>query len=488
VNSSTGASTRSGVVWSSVAFAGTKILSFASTAVLARLLTPDDFGVVAAVLVFIGFIELGGDLGMRSTVVYEQEQGISRRVQTAFTVNLVLIAILTALGILLAAPVAAFFGMADDVGLSRLACLAMPLRAFGNIADSLLLRELAFKQRIVPEVGSSLVKAVVSIVMAIAGMEATSLVVGVLAGNLVWSAMQWGLTGFRPTFGFDRAIARSMASYGGMAALLEILSVLANRVDTIVIGRIMGERALGLYTVAVRVPELAIDSVNWTVSRVAFPALSRSRAQAENTMHAVALGLIRYQTLYAVPAAVGAAVLAGPLLTVLFGEVWSEAAGVLAALAAMTASRALAFPIGDAFKAMGRPGVLVAANLAQVPAVIAGMIVAAPHGITAVAWVRGGLGIVFSLTLVVLARLMIDIPLRGVVRAAGPSLVAGAGVLLGTGVVRLLAPEEAVLPLLAGIVAGTACGLAGLALFARPTLLDVWSALAPKRLRRGVRA
>lgn len=467
------ASTRSGVVWSTLAFLGTKVLSIASIAVLARLLTPDDFGVVAAIVVFVGFVELGGDLGMRSTVVYEQEEGISHRVQTAFTINVALILTLTTIGILAAGPVSAFFGLEDDVWLFRLACLAMPLRAFGNIADSLLLRELAFKKRILPELANSTVKAGVSIgLAAFAGWTVSAMVAGILAGNLVWSATQWRLTGFRPTFAFDRTVARSMVSYGGMAAVLDIVAALSNRLDAIVIGRLLGERALGLYNVASRVPELAIDSVSWTVSRVAFPALSRTRRDSPLSVGEVALGLVRYQALYALPVAAGAAVLAEPLLVVMFGEVWGQGAGVLAALAVMAAARAVSFPVGDVFKAMGRQGVLVLLNVVQLPLFLAALLVVGYEGITAVAWLRAGVTVAFSLTLALAARRVADIHLRDLARASVPAVLAAAGVLAGAGAVRLAIPDGALLPLLAGTAAGGAGGLLMLVVFARGALRD----------------
>ena len=83
-----GGMVRRGIVWSVAAFGASKALSLISILVLARLLTPDQFGVVAAVAAYIALIELGSDLGMKPAIVYEQEEGISERIQTAFTVNL----------------------------------------------------------------------------------------------------------------------------------------------------------------------------------------------------------------------------------------------------------------------------------------------------------------------------------------------------------------------------------------------------------------
>ena len=76
---------RRGIVWSVAAFGASKALSLISLLVLARLLAPDEFGVVAAVAAYIALIELGSDIGMKPAIVYEQEEGLSARIQTAFT-------------------------------------------------------------------------------------------------------------------------------------------------------------------------------------------------------------------------------------------------------------------------------------------------------------------------------------------------------------------------------------------------------------------
>src|SRR5687768_15103858 len=111
-------------MWSIVAMIVARLLGFASLLVLARLLVPADFGVVAAILVLLGFLELAGDAGMKASVVYEQEAGITRRVQTAFTVSLLASVVLAAAGVLLAPVIAGFFRMEDHVGLFRLASLS----------------------------------------------------------------------------------------------------------------------------------------------------------------------------------------------------------------------------------------------------------------------------------------------------------------------------------------------------------------------------
>src|SRR3712207_1184405 len=118
-----------GLLWSGIAFAANKVLTFVTLLILARLLAPSEFGVVAAITVFLALIELISDLGMKAVVVYEQEEGVSDRVRTAFTVNLGFAAVLTGLGVLAAPLVAGFFRIEEHTDLFRLAMLNVMIAA-----------------------------------------------------------------------------------------------------------------------------------------------------------------------------------------------------------------------------------------------------------------------------------------------------------------------------------------------------------------------
>jgi lipopolysaccharide exporter len=481
-----GRSARRGVAWSTVAFVGARSVTFLSTLVLARLLVPSQFGVVAAVLVYLSFIELASDLGMKWTVVYEQEHGITERVQSAFTLNLILAASLSAVGVLLAPLVAGFFHASDHVLLFRLAALNLLLTGLGNIQDGLLLRGMAFRRRSIPQVLRASVRGVVGIVLALAGMGAASLVVGFLAGTAAWTLCLWLMAPFRPTFRLDVGIARSMAAYGGAASLLEVLAVVATRVDAIVVGRMLGSGALGLYAVAQRVPELVIENVSWNVSVVAFPALARKRAVDAAGLGRATLELLRWCALYAMPIAVGMAIVAKPATVVLFGQRWAPAAGVMAALALLAAFAAVAFPLGDLFKALGRQRVLVALNLGSLPVLVAAMVVAAPAGLVAVAWARAGVGAVHCVAMIVLVARSVRVEAAEVLAGLRPALAATAGVALGAGAARLGLPGDAVGPLLVATAAGGVLGLAGLAA-AEPALARAGLAAGRARLPAGPR-
>jgi O-antigen/teichoic acid export membrane protein len=460
-------SLRSGVFWSLLAFLGAKSLTFVSLLALARLVAPEDFGLLASILAYIALLELGSDLGMKATVVYESEHGITPRVETAFTLNAIIASGLAAVGVLLAPLVAAFFHATDNTDLFRLATLDLVLSALGNVHDSLLLRGMEFRRRIVPQLAMNAVRAVATVTLAALGLAATGLVLGFLLGTLVWAVTLWRVTGFRPHGTIQRSAVRGMLAYGGWASVLEVLAAVGYRADVLVVGRALGPHSLGLYTVAQRVPELVIENVSWNLSIVGFPALARRRAYVGEGMVPTTLSLVRYGALYGLPVGAGIAVLAAPFVVVLFGERWAEAGTVMSALAIMYGLHAVVFPLGDVFKALGRQRVMAALNAVSIPVAVAAMVLAAPSGLVGVVWARVIVAVLQGLVLLALVIRVLDLRVATLAQALRPALVAAGGVVAGAGAVRLALPPRALEQLVLGVVAAAAGGGATLLFGAR---------------------
>jgi PST family polysaccharide transporter len=467
---------RRGVVWTMLTYLCGRAAGFLSLLVLARLLTPRDFGVAAAIAVFLMVLELAGDLGMKATVVYEQQEGVSERVQTAFTLNLVVSAALTAAAVLAAPAAASFLEVPEHADLFRLAALSLLLAGLGNVHDSLLLRGLEFGRRGVPLLIRAVTRGGVGIGLALAGLGAEALVLGQLAGYAAWVVALWVMMPFRPNLRLDRLIARSMIGYGAGAVAIQVLSAVAVRFDSAVIAKVLGAQALGLYTVAQRIPELAIESIAWNVSLVAFPALSRRRALDERGLGPATLTIFRYQALYALPAAAGLAML-GPALISIFGSSWSNAGPVLSAVAVTTGVSAAIFPLGDAFKAAGRQPLYITLMLLQFPLLLGGILLAAPHGIAVVAWTRAGMGVLHSTLVAVLVTRVVPVRVRDVALAAGPALAAALGVGLAVAATRLGMPGDGVAATIAATGAGALGGTATLRLLAPGAFRELRAAL-----------
>ncbi len=481
---SLGRSVKTGIAWSIFTFALTRGLGLASLLVLTRILAPSQFGIVAAVTAVLSLIELTTDLGMGQAIIYEQEEGAGERVDVAFTINMALTSALT-VGALVAAPlIAGFFHAGGHVDLFRLAALDIFFTGLGGVHDGLLLRDLRFNLRIITQVVGAIVRAGVGVALALAGFGASSMVWGMIAGTIAWTATLWWYTGYRPRLRFDRAIAESIVPYGVGASMLQLLSQVTTQVDVWVVGRVLGQRALGLYTVAFRIPALLLENIAAQVSLVAFPALSRKRVMDSEGVAAATWRLVSYQSLYALPLAAGLAVQAGPIVQTLFSAKWRDASGVFAAVCVMSGVSASGFALGDAFKALGRQRVMVALNLIQLPVLVATIVLIAPYGITTVAWGRAGSVVFWVALMTIAAQRVLALPIRHTLLAMWPGAAAGAGVALAAGAVRLWSGLPAIPEMaLAGAV-GVMGGAGALALLSPVAFRELRGILAG--IRHGI--
>jgi len=313
-----------GVAWQGLSYVGGKILVLATTVVLARLLTPGDFGVVGLALVFIAYAEVVTDLGVAQALIYLPEDRDAN--DLAFTVTLVFSLFLVGVAMAAAPAVAEFFRRPDLTPLFRVLSLSLLVGGIGQVPDALLRKRLLFRRRLIADILRACGQGVVSITLAAAGAGPWAIVLGYLAGGVLWSGTAWALVAYRPGSGFWRvrvAKARPLLSYGLATAGNALLLSLVFDIDYLIVGRQLGASALGHYTLGFRIPEMVIINVFYVLSAVAFPLFSMAR-EDRGLLRRGYVATIRLQTVYGVMAGVGLAAVAPMLVHVVFGARWSQ--------------------------------------------------------------------------------------------------------------------------------------------------------------------
>lgn len=178
------------VLWNYLSFASGKLLVLATMAVLARLLTPQEFGIVAFATVAVNWLGVLKDLGLGGAVIQRRDD-TEEAAQTVYLLNLGVSAFLTA-GTALAAPaVASFFREPLVVPILRVLSFTFLLQALGSIHVVLLRRNLDFRRKLIPDVGQAVVKGIASVAFAAAGLGVWALVWGQLIGALASSLLAW---------------------------------------------------------------------------------------------------------------------------------------------------------------------------------------------------------------------------------------------------------------------------------------------------------
>lgn len=461
-----------GFLVSALAFAGNRLLVLATTVVLARLLVPEDFGLVAAGMALILYLEIGLDLGVGAALVYEQEEGVTERVQTAFTLSLLTAVVFTGLGWLSAPAIAAFFHVSGQETLLRVLFCYLLLRGLGQVPDALLRRDLRFGRRGVLDLTRAGTRAAVSVTLAVAGYGAWSIVWGLLAGEAVGTALTWRATGFRPTLRIRRAAVRTLMTFGSAVFALRFVDALATDGDYLVVGNQLGPTQLGYYSLAFRLPELLLLNVFWVFSTVAFPVFARARSAARDAAGSAMLSALRFLTLFGFPLGVSLALLSRDAVLVLFSDRWVAAIAPMALISLAAGVSSVGFASGDLFTALGRPGLLLAYNAPTTALMLTAFVLAAPHGLAAVAGVHLAFALVDAVVRLWLAHGVAGTRWADDVAAMAPALwAAGGAAALGLPLRLLTEPGATALVVIAtGALAGA---VGGLLLGARSTLHDL---------------
>lgn len=349
------AETLRGTFWTYAAYLSGKFLVFISTVILARLLTKDDFGVVGYALVTISLLDVLSDLGVGPALIYEREN--PKTADTAFWLGLLVSVGLFFLAWLVAPLAGLYFNDERAIPVIRVLALTFPISALSNIHDSLLRKNLAFKNRFVPDFARSVSKGIFSILFAVLGFGAWSLIFGQLAGTIITVLAYWKVLPWRPSFNFIRKTANSLLSYGINIVSVDALATLLLNVDYLFVGRFMGATALGVYSLAFRIPDLLITQFCNVISKVVFPVYVKMRSESRDLARGF-LMTMQYVSIVTVPLGVGLALVSKPFVLTFLTEKWDEAIPVMQAISIYALLFSLSYNAGSLYKAEGHPETL----------------------------------------------------------------------------------------------------------------------------------
>ena len=437
-----------GVVWSGSSLAGGRILVLASTSVLARLLSPRDFGLVALALIFTTVLDSVRDLGVNQALIVSG--GGEAEADTAFSLTVL---IGTGLALILAAAsslVARLLGTPPLFALLAVLSLNLPLRCLGLTHYALAQRRLDFRSRTVADLVEIVVRGVVSIGLALAGAGPWSLVGGYLGGTVAWTVLLWILAAFRPRLRIERSALSPLLRFGGGLTVIGIVGMVMGYADNLFVGGVLGPAALGIYSLGYRLPETLIVDVASAVGVVLFPALTMVRRSA---LRAATLTATRSVAALTLPVAVLLLILADPLVAVLFGRRWHEAARVVQILSIGFAGWPIGQVAGSAFKATRRIDVMVKLAVPQGVILVVLIAVFVRQGLVAVAACQSAVRLVFVLIGMYVSTTVLGFRGRDLWGAIWPALAAAAGLAIVT-----FAVGQVVHPPLLRLVVSTVCG------------------------------
>lgn len=409
-----------GALWLGSARVITNLLAFLSTLLLARLLTPEDFGLVALATTILTIMSAVTDLSLANALIHHKDPQ-ETHFHTAWTLNLARSMII---GIALGAsgPLAA--DIYDEPRLAQIMLvlgIGVALQGLTNPKIVVLTRKLIFRQEFVLITSQKLAGLLASATVAIVFRSYWALVAGAVAAQLVGIIVSYLVVPYRPKFAIGHA--RELWSFSIWLTLSRIVWTLNTKFDYLLIGGYLGRPALGFYTVGDNLAVLPTREATAPLSQTLFPGLARLVDEPGRLRHAYKLAQSVVAAV-ALPIGVGFALLAHPLVLVSMGEKWLPAVAVIQILATMFALEALVSATQSLAMAKGETKVLfkrdVLSLAIRVPLIFAGMLLGGFMGIVYARALNGMIWIVISMHLV---KRLTGLPCFEQLLANGRSLV-----------------------------------------------------------------
>jgi len=419
-NINVGKETAKGTFWIYLTNYSGQFLVFVSTIILARLLSQEAYGVVGYAVITINLLNVLSDLGIGPALIYHRDE--PHAADTAFWLS-----ILFGVGLYIVAwftaPLAAlYFQDERAIAVIRVLALTFPIQAFDNVHDHLLKKSLAFKRKFIPEISRAMAKGTVSVALALAGSGAWSLVVGQLAGRVMGVISYWRILAWRPAWQFNPRIARSMIGYGLSIVMLNAIAILMTNIDYLIVGRILGTAALGIYTLAFRIPDLVITDFCNSMASVLFPVYVKIRDDAESLANAF-LNVLKYVSAITLPMGVGLILIARSFVLTFLTDKWIEAIPVIQAIAVYSMLFSLSYNTGSFYKAKGKVRIMTWLSLFRLALTVPLVYWAAAvmNSIAAVGWVQAVVALITSLLNLFVAGKIIKVPFLKILSSIRPS-------------------------------------------------------------------
>jgi len=344
-----------GVLWTIIQSLGGRALSLAVFVILARLLTPADFGLVAMAGVFIALLEVLVGQGLTAAIT-QREVLNSEHESTAFWTNIALGALMGAALWASAGWVARLYGAPDLAPVVRWLSAILPLRAVVAVPVGLLQRRLKFRVLAVRSILGAFAGGVAGVAAAFAGWGVYALVAQQLLGGLAEVLAVWGAAAWWPRFVFSMRHLRQLLGFSLHLVGASVLDFLNRRSDDFLIGLFLGEVVLGYYAVAYGILRVMTQVLAKPGTVVAFSAFSRLQGQPDRMREAF-YGSTQAASVVATPAFIGLSVVAPTAVPVILGDQFTASGTVLQVLALIGVVHAVSYYNFAVYVGIGKPDI-----------------------------------------------------------------------------------------------------------------------------------
>jgi O-antigen/teichoic acid export membrane protein len=352
-----------GGAWLSAQFALRQGLRFLRVIIVARIVAPDDIGLIGMAALAITLVRVLTETGLQQALIHRQSES-NETLDTAWTVLLIRNLVIAGAVAAGAEIVAGFFDEPRAAGVVRAVSLVLVMEAFTNIAAVMFQKRLDFRRQALYLGGSEIVEFAVTVVLALSLRNVWALVYGWIAGAAARAVFSYIAEPRRVRLCLSGPVLRELIRYGKWLTASSVLVYALLHGDNLIAGKFLGTAALGFYQIAFTVSNLPATAIAHVISTVMFPAYSALQHDRPR-LGRLYLRSLRSTALLSIPVAALIGVLADVAVPVLLGEKWNPAVPVVQILAVYGLLRSLGATTGAVFLGIGRPEIRVRIQGAQ---------------------------------------------------------------------------------------------------------------------------
>jgi O-antigen/teichoic acid export membrane protein len=376
----------SGIKWTTTASIVNSFVQLIQLAILTRLLEPTDFGLMALVMVVIGFSEMFIDMGLSNAIIYKQNIN-NEQLSSLYWLNIIIGIFFYIILIIISPYISILYDNQSLKALINLVAITFLIKPWGQQFMVLLQKNLKFNAISITDIISRLISFVVVIVLAFNNFGVYSLAIGSIIAA-VFSTIGYNFYGrnlYKPKLYLKIGHLNQFLSFGLYQMGEKLISYFSTQFDTILIGKLLGVEILGLYNVAKNLVSKPSSIINPVVTKVAFPLMSKLSDNISQ-LKSVFLTTMRYLSFANFPVYFLIIILARPIIITLFGNDWIEVTPIVQILSLTYLLRSVGNPSGSLLLSRGKANVAFYWNLTLFVFYPISIFIGSYWGITGIAW------------------------------------------------------------------------------------------------------
>ena len=345
-----------GIGWSGISQIIRLILQFGIIAVLARLLTPNDFGLLAMVAVFANFVLIFRDFGLTAALIQRKEL-VEGHLSSSFWINVVTGFVLTLSLVLLSSAIASFYNESRLIPIVVVLASTFSISSFGIVQAALLAKELNFKPLAIIEILAVIISGIIAVILAFCGFGVWSLVWQSVISSFVIVVMLWCFSVWKPKFLFKWSRVKELLDFGLNLTGFNFVNYFNRNFDNLLIGKFLGSAPLGFYNLAYQLLLFPLSNISQVIGRVMFPSFSIIKDDKKRICD-IYIKAASYIAAVTFPLMIGLLVTAPQFIRVIFGPQWDRSIFLVQIFALVGLIQSIGSTVGWIYQSQGRTDIM----------------------------------------------------------------------------------------------------------------------------------